>query len=121
MVESAEGFNFEAAARIRDRIIQVRRVPESQKVVWTSRLDMDLIAIARSQGQACMQVFMVRGGKLIGQEHFILDGVHDQSDAELMDEFLKQFYTAEPRALRRTACFLRRRDALRATIKFPSR
>ena len=94
MVESAEGFNFEAAARIRDRIIQVRRVTESQKVVWTSRLDMDLIAIARAQGQACMQVFLVRGGKLIGQEHFILDGVHEQTDAMLMDEFLKQFYTA---------------------------
>ncbi|HET9029760.1 MAG TPA: excinuclease ABC subunit UvrC [Candidatus Aquilonibacter sp.] len=94
MQESAEQFNFEAAARLRDRIVQVRRVTESQKVVWRSRLDMDLIAAARAQGQACMQVFMVRGGKLIGQEHFILDGVHDQSDAELMDEFLKQFYTA---------------------------
>ncbi|HEV7179015.1 MAG TPA: excinuclease ABC subunit UvrC [Candidatus Baltobacteraceae bacterium] len=94
MVDSAERYNFEAAARLRDRIVQVRRVTESQKVVWRSRLDMDLIAIARAQGQACMQVFMVRGGKLIGQEHFILDGVHDQSDAVLMDEFLKQFYTA---------------------------
>jgi excinuclease ABC subunit C len=41
-----------------------------------------------------MQVFMVRGGKLIGQEHFILDGVHEQADAELFSEFLKQFYTA---------------------------
>ena len=41
---------------------------------------MDLVAIARAHGQACMQVFLVRGGKLIGQEHFILDGVHDQSD-----------------------------------------
>ena len=94
MVESAERLNFEAAARLRDRIVQVRRVTESQKVVWTSRLDMDLIAAARAQGQACVQVFMVRGGKLIAQEHFILDGVHDQSDAVLFDEFLKQFYTA---------------------------
>ena len=58
----------------------VRRVTEAQKVVWNSRLDMDLIAVAASQGQACMQVFLVRGGKLIGQEHFILDGVHEQSD-----------------------------------------
>jgi excinuclease ABC subunit C len=94
MVDAAEHYNFESAARMRDRIVQVRRVTESQKVVWKSRLDMDLIATARAQGQACMQVFMVRGGKLIGQEHFILDGVHDQSDAVLMDEFLKQFYTA---------------------------
>ncbi len=94
MVESAERFNFEAAARLRDRIVAVRRVTEAQKVVWTTRLDMDLLAAARSQGQACVQVFMVRGGKLIAQEHFILDGVHEQSDALLFDEFLKQFYTA---------------------------
>ena len=94
MTSAAEQYNFESAARLRDRIVQVRRVTEAQKVVWRSRLDMDLVAIARAQGQACMQVFLVRGGKLIGQEHFILDGVHDQSDAELTGEFLKQFYTA---------------------------
>jgi excinuclease ABC subunit C len=94
MSEAAEHLHFEAAARLRDRIVQVRRVTEAQKVVWKSRLDMDLIAVARSQGQACMQVFLVRGGKLIGQEYFILDGVYDQTDALLTAEFLKQFYTA---------------------------
>ncbi|HEX3370663.1 MAG TPA: excinuclease ABC subunit UvrC [Candidatus Cybelea sp.] len=94
MSDAAEQMHFEAAARLRDRIVQVRRVTEAQKVVWKSRLDMDLIAVARSQGQACMQVFLVRGGKLIGQEHFILDGVYDQTDALLTAEFLKQFYTA---------------------------
>ncbi|MDE2480582.1 MAG: excinuclease ABC subunit UvrC [bacterium] len=94
MIDAAEHYSFESAARIRDRIVHVRRVTETQKVVWRSRLDMDLIATARAQGQACVQVFLVRGGKLIGQEHFILDGVHDQSDAELMEQFLTQFYTA---------------------------
>ena len=94
MLGAADTYNYETAARIRDRIVAVRRVTEAQKVVWRSRLDMDLVAVARAQGQACMQVFMVRGGKLIGQEHFILDGVHEQSDAELFSEFLKQFYTA---------------------------
>ncbi len=94
MTEAAEHFNFEAAARLRDRIVHVRRVTEGQKVVWKSRLDMDLMAIARARGQACVQVFLVRGGKLIGQEHFILDGVHDQPDSTVMGEFLKQFYTA---------------------------
>ena len=49
-------FSFEAAARIRDRIVHVHRVTEGQKVVWKTRLDMDLIGLARSQGQACMQV-----------------------------------------------------------------
>lgn len=94
MTEAAEHYNFEAAARLRDRIIAVRRTIEAQKVVWRSRLDMDLIAVARAQGQACMQVFMVRNGKLLGQEHFILEGTSDASDAELFSEFLKQFYTA---------------------------
>jgi excinuclease ABC subunit C len=94
MTDAAEHLNFEAAARLRDRIVAVRRVTEAQKVVWKSRLDMDLVAVARAQGQACMQVFLVRGGKLIGQEHFILEGVYEQSDAVLTGEFLKQFYTA---------------------------
>jgi len=94
MSDAAEHFNFEAAARLRDRIIAVRRVTETQKVVWRSRIDMDLIAVARAQGQACMQVFMVRGGKLLGQEHFILDGTGDIAAPELFSEFLKQFYTA---------------------------
>ncbi|MGH7684162.1 MAG: helix-hairpin-helix domain-containing protein, partial [Vulcanimicrobiaceae bacterium] len=49
---------------------------------------------ARAQGQACMQVFMVRAGKLLAQEHFILDGVADQRDEEIVREFLEQFYTA---------------------------
>jgi len=94
MTDAAEHFNFEAAARLRDRIIAVRRTLEAQKVVWRSRLDMDLIAVARDHAQACMQVFMVRNGKLLGQEHFILEGTTDETDAELFSEFLKQFYTA---------------------------
>jgi excinuclease ABC subunit C len=94
MQGAAQAMHYEAAARLRDRIVAVRRVTESQKVVWRSRIDMDLIAIARSRGQACMQVFLVRGGKLIGQEHFILDGTGEQDGAYLMGEFLKQFYVA---------------------------
>ncbi len=94
MVTSAESYNFEAAARLRDRIVAVRRVTEAQQVVWRSRIDMDLLGLARAQGQACVQVFMVRAGKLLAQEHFILDGVADQPDSVLFSEFLKQFYTA---------------------------
>lgn len=94
MHDAAERMNYEAAARLRDRIVRVRRVTEGQKVVWTSRVDMDLIAAARDHGQACVQVFFVRGGKLIGQEHFIVEGSAERSDAELFAEFCKQFYTA---------------------------
>jgi excinuclease ABC subunit C len=94
MLEASERLNYEAAARLRDRIKAVRRVAESQKVVWRSRIDMDLIASARSHGQACVQIFLVREGKLLGQEHFLLDGVHEQSDADLYAAFFKQFYTS---------------------------
>ncbi len=94
METAAAELHYEAAAHMRDRIVQIRRVTESQKVVWKSRLDMDLVAVARAQGHACVQVFLVRGGKLIGQEHFILDGVADQTDAYVIGEFVKQFYTS---------------------------
>lgn len=89
---SSEQMQYETAARIRDRIVAVRRMMEKQHVVWTSRLDMDLLALARSHGQACAQVFLVRAGKLIGQEHFILDGVAEQDDARILDDFCTQFY-----------------------------
>ncbi|HZO92875.1 MAG TPA: excinuclease ABC subunit UvrC [Candidatus Baltobacteraceae bacterium] len=94
MTSAAEHFNFEAAARLRDRIIAVRRTIEAQKVVWRSRIDVDLVALARAQGQACVQVFLVRDGKLLGQEHFILEGAADVPDDQIFSEFLKQFYTA---------------------------
>src|SRR5580658_7544895 len=105
MTAAAEHYNFEAAARLRDRIIAVRRTIEAQKVVWRSRVDMDLIAVARAHCQACMQVFMVRNGKLLGQEHFILDGTVDATDPELFSEFLKQFYTARSGQLGLDAAF----------------
>ncbi len=94
MSTAAEHYNFEAAARLRDRIIAVRRTIEGQKVVWRSRIDVDLMALARAQGQACVQVFLVRDGKLLGQEHFILEGAGETSDAEVFSEFIKQFYTS---------------------------
>ena len=94
MTDAAEHFNFEAAARLRDQIIAVRRTIEAQKVVWRSRIDVDLIALARGQGQACVEVFLVRDGKLLGQEYFILEGTSERSDAEILSEFIKQFDTA---------------------------
>ena len=92
MESAANEMRFEAAASIRDRIIAVRRVTERQRVVWRSRIDMDLIACARAQGQACMEIFVVRGGKLVGQEHVILDGVAAREPQEIFAEFLTQFY-----------------------------
>jgi len=105
MREASEGMRYESAAMLRDRILRVRRIAEGQKVVWRSRIDMDLIAAAFSRGQACMQAFIVRGGKLIGQEHFIMEGMgetgYGDASASCASEsayhfaaFIEQFYTA---------------------------
>src|SRR5947209_5990230 len=94
MTDAAAHFNFEAAARLRDRIIEVRRTIEAQKVVGRSRIDVDLMALARAQGQACVQVFLVRGRKPLQQEYFILEGTSERSDAEIVSQFIKQFYNA---------------------------
>ncbi|MCJ7432495.1 MAG: excinuclease ABC subunit UvrC, partial [Anaerolineales bacterium] len=59
----------------------------------TDYLDSDVLAMARSDGEACVQIFFIRGGKLIGREYFILEGTEDAADTEVMTEFVKQFYT----------------------------
>ena len=52
--------------------------------------------MARSDGEACVQVFFIRGGKLIGRDYFLLEGTADEPDAEVMAEFIKQFYDQAP-------------------------
>ncbi|TAM58674.1 excinuclease ABC subunit UvrC [bacterium] len=95
MDAAAEALQYERAAHLRDRLISIRRLTEKQMVVWQTRVDMDLIAHAQAQGQTCFQVFMVRSGKLIGQEHFIVEGDGDAESVEaLYSTFLEQFYTA---------------------------
>ncbi|MCG2772748.1 MAG: excinuclease ABC subunit UvrC [Desulfobacterales bacterium] len=92
MVQAAEDLEFERAAEMRDQIEAVERVIEQQRVVSASMNDQDVIAFARDAGQACVQVFFIRGGKLIGRDYFVLSGTQDTEPAEIMSSFLKQFY-----------------------------
>ena len=92
MEEAAENLEFERAARVRDQLTAVRQVTEQQKVVSTSSFDEDVVAIARSEGEAAAQVFFVRRGKLIGREHFMLQGVEDESDSDILTSFMQQYY-----------------------------
>jgi excinuclease ABC subunit C len=93
MESAAEDLNFERAASIRDRILAIERVVERQRVISPERIDSDVIAMARADGEACVQIFFIRGGKLIGRDYFILEGAEDTTDREVVTEFLKQFYT----------------------------
>ena len=92
MLAAAESMAFEDAARYRDQLQAIDRVVSKQKVIGTQSTDQDVIAFAREQGDACVQVFFVRYGKLIGREYFLLEGTDEEPDAEVLHEFLTQFY-----------------------------
>ncbi|HEY9152458.1 MAG TPA: excinuclease ABC subunit UvrC [Anaerolineales bacterium] len=94
MQKASEEMRFERAAALRDQLKAIQSVIERQKVVFaTDYKDSDVLAMARSDGEACVQIFFIRGGKLIGREYFILEGTEDTADTEVMAEFVKQFYT----------------------------
>lgn len=92
MKAAAEALDFERAAFIRDQINAMQRVVERQRVVTRARADEDVIAFAREDGDTCVQVFFIRGGKLIGRETFLLDGVEDDQPSHILGSFVKQFY-----------------------------
>ncbi|MGD8463888.1 MAG: excinuclease ABC subunit UvrC [Anaerolineae bacterium] len=92
MQVAAERWDFEEAAIYRDQLDAIQRVIERQKIVSTAMADQDVIAFARADGDACVQVFFIRHGRLIGREYFVLDGTAEEDDAEVVSSFVKQFY-----------------------------
>jgi len=92
MSQAAEALKFERAAALRDQIQAIERVVEKQKVVSSDYIDSDVIAMARTDGEACVQVFFIRSGKLIGREYFLMEGAAESPDADVIAGFLKQFY-----------------------------
>jgi excinuclease ABC subunit C len=89
---AAENLEFERAARLRDQLGAIRQVTEQQKVVSADAFDEDVVAIARSEGEAAAQIFFTRRGKLVGREHFMLQGVEDESDSNVLTSFVQQYY-----------------------------
>jgi excinuclease ABC subunit C len=97
MEQAAEALRFEKAARLRDQIQALQAVIEKQKITFGQDMaDSDILAMARSDGEACVQVFFIRGGKLIGREYFVLENTAESEDAEILAQFLKQFYAEVP-------------------------
>jgi excinuclease ABC subunit C len=92
MQAASDDLHYEKAAAIRDRINSIERVVEKQKVISSTEKDSDVIAMARSDGEACVQIFFIRSGKLIGREYFILEGTEEAADSEVVTQFVKQFY-----------------------------
>ena len=97
MDTASQELQFESAAAIRDQLKAIETVVERQKVVFPNDyVDSDVIAMARSEKEACMQVFFIRGGKLIGRDYFLMEGTHDTPNSDVLTEFIKQFYDQVP-------------------------
>ena len=93
MNKCAMEFNFEDAAMYRDKIRSLEEMMQKQKIdATTSDLNQDVIAMARAHDEACVQVFFIRNGKIVGREHFILEGVMESERASILSSFVKQFY-----------------------------
>lgn len=93
MKEAAKELKFEKAARIRDDLRQLDALMEKQQVTFTQGKDADIIAMARGSNEVCVQIFFLRGGKLIDREHFSMQEEYHESRAAILSSFMKQFYT----------------------------
>ena len=94
MKSSSEALNFERAAQLRDRIGAIKNVIESQKIAAKVSGNEDTIAFVTEKDQAYVQVFFVRGGKLIGRESFVLTGTNAEEPKQIMTSFVKQYYAS---------------------------
>ena len=91
---------YEKAAVVRDKIRSIERTMESQKMAAFARTELDLVALARKDDQAAVQLFVVRNGKMLGRDVFFLEAHHDVPDDEVLGQFLLQYYaraTSVPR------------------------
>src|SRR5262245_15407794 len=92
MERAAENLEFERAAYIRDQVHDIEEIMQRQQLLRTVNTDQDVVAFARENGSAVVQVFYIRGGKLIGSEPFALQNTEDEDDQRLLTSFLTQFY-----------------------------
>ena len=92
MLEEANKMNFEKAAYIRDRMLAIQRVNEKQKVSNISENNIDVIGIAKSEIEVCVEIFFVRGSKMVGREHYFFPDLKEMDDKEIISGFIKQYY-----------------------------
>lgn len=92
MKNAAASLDFESAAAFRDRINSVSMLGERQKIVSATGSDCDAIAMYNANDTACVVIFFVRKGKIVGEEHYFMSGTDDMSGAEILSDFIKQYY-----------------------------
>lgn len=92
MKEASEKLDFENAAYIRDRMLAIETASQKQKVSNISENNIDVIGMAKSELEVCIEIFFVRGSKMIGREHYFFDNLGDMEDGEIISGFIKQYY-----------------------------
>jgi len=96
MLEASDAMQFERAAVLRDQVRAIESVTQYQKVVSERDEDADVIAIANDQGEVWVELFKIRRGKLIGRDHFLMEGGDAEEEPQIIEEFIQQFYDATP-------------------------
>ena len=92
MLEASKNLDFEKASYIRDRMLAIQRVNEKQKVSNISENNIDVIGIAKSDMEVCVEIFFVRGSKMVGREHYFFPDLKEMEDQEIISGFIKQYY-----------------------------
>lgn len=92
MSEASESMEFEKAIEYRELLSSVKKISERQKITDHRGEDRDVIGVAKDKEDAVVQVFFVRGGRLIGRDHFFLRNTADSDEGEILSSFIKQFY-----------------------------
>jgi len=93
MIEASENMEYEEAAKYRDQIKALEVISEKQKVVSQAGIDQDVIGSAIGIDEACIQIFFIRNGKIIGSEHYLLTNIENETREQIISSFLTQFYT----------------------------
>ena len=96
MQAASDALEFEKAIEYRELLKSVQQVEERQKITSQSMDDRDIIAVSREEGDAVVQVFFIRDGKMIGREHFHMSVAWDQESAEILGMFVRQYYSGTP-------------------------
>lgn len=96
MQDAAEVLEFEKAAEYRELLFSVQKIAQKQKITDTAGEDRDVIAMATEYADAVVQVFFIRGGRLIGRDHFYLKTAPGETEKETLTSFIKQFYAGTP-------------------------
>lgn len=91
MLEASQNLNFERAAELRDQINSIQKIQEKQKLANATMEDGDVIAHISTEEGTCIEVFFIRGGKLLGRENFYFEDV-EEDEGEMLSQFLMQFY-----------------------------